>query len=83
MPSTIHWPGITWQSVRSRVLGVDERLVEQDRVLPEGAADDGVLVLARAPAPSRASWVSAPPATTGVPGSRPGFCGGALGSRRR
>ena len=54
---------------------IDQRLVEHDRVLPEGAPTTVNLPGSVSPSPNRASWVSAPPTTTAVPAGSRRRCG--------
>ena len=71
MPSTIHWPGTVWHNVRSRacgsIIGSEKSIVCCQNDPPTTVVRPGV----RTPIPSRPSWVSAPPATTGVPAGMP------------
>src|SRR5438046_2105483 len=71
MPSSIHSPGVTWHSVRSRTCGSMSgsgvRIVFCQNV-PASTVNSP----ARTPAPSSPSWVYAPPAATGAPGRRAG-----------
>ncbi len=71
MPSTIHCPGMTWQSDRRRacgsINGVSTTTVLCQKLPPTSVKALGVV----RPMPSRPSWVSAPPTTTGVPAARP------------
>jgi len=70
MPSSIHSPGVTWHSVRSRasgsIMGSPSSTVFCQNVPPTT-----VYSSRPAPAPSSPSWVSAPPATTAVPARSP------------
>ena len=70
MPSSIHSPGVTWHSVRSRISGSMSGLLTR-MVFCQNVPASTVNSPARTPAPSRPSWVSAPPATTGVPARSP------------
>ncbi len=80
MPSSIHSPGVTWHSVRSLTSGSMSG-VSTSIVFCQNVPASTVNSPARTPAPSSPSWVSAPPATTGVPGRRPVCAGGLRGDR--
>ena len=70
MPSSIHSPGITWHSVRSRIRGSMSGSASST-VFCQNVPATTVYSSRWAPAPSRPSWVSPPPAATGVPGRSP------------
>ena len=71
MPSVIHSPGTAWHSVRTRawgsMSGVSVTTVSCQKLPPTRVSRSG----ATTPIPTRPSWVSAPPTTTGVPAARP------------
>jgi hypothetical protein len=71
MPSIIHRSPVAWHSVRNRrfgsISGSSSTAVVCQNVPPITVVAPGSVI----PRPTRASWVSAPPITTGVPGARP------------
>ena len=75
MPSSIHSPGWTWHSVRSRISGsISGR--SSSTVFCQNVPATTVYSSRWAPAPSSPSWVSPPPAATGVPARSPVSLGG-------
>ena len=71
MPSTIHWPGTAWHSVRSRPCGSMSGWSTVTACCQNVPPTTASVCGASRPSPTRASWVSAPPTTTGVPCASP------------